>query len=559
MNNIVQKNQLEQLQKISNRLYKKIQNRNFRAASFSEKTRLIRKLKRLSASLDALLSSKLKKQLAAIALFLGMMNPVQNANAQAFKPLVQNPFGIVQQTSSELKPNLIDIDGDKDLDLFLGNSDGDILYFQNTGDTLNPVFGMPQTNPFGLINVGNYSAPALADLDGDGDLDILIGEEYGNFYFHQNIGSASNPSFDTLQINPFGLSGVPNVYQVVPQLIDIDSDGDFDLIAGDGDGSMNVFENIGSATAPNFDAIQINPFNFRNLGYYASPAFGDLDEDGDLDLLTGINNGDLIYTLNFDTSSNASAPVFHNLSATNPFGLQNLMAYAAPAFADIDADGDLDLFVGDANGNINFFEYFNSPPTLDSIANKMFCTNDPDTMVTLQLTGITPGGTDKQNLVVRASSSNSTILVKPKVIYQSPNTTADLVFDLATTQKGTAIITVEIDDGQNQNNPIQRSFEVNVDSCTNLSFQAIEQDLAFKIFPNPAKNQINVLLESTKNLGDFNLNVRNVLGQTILSKTILAQSNHFNQRLDVQNLKSGIYFIEVKGITFYQSLKFIIE
>jgi hypothetical protein len=60
-------------------------------------------------------------------------------------------------------------------------------------------------NPFNGINVGLYSTPTLADLDADGDLDAIIGEYDGILNYYQNTGSSSNPVYSeqTGTANPF--------------------------------------------------------------------------------------------------------------------------------------------------------------------------------------------------------------------------------------------------------------------------------------------------------------------------------------------------------------------
>jgi hypothetical protein len=67
-------------------------------------------------------------------------------------------------------------------------------------------FNAVQTNPYSLTELPmGYSAPAFADLDGDGDPDMMSGDYDGNFYYFRNDGTASSPSFAAVQINPFSL------------------------------------------------------------------------------------------------------------------------------------------------------------------------------------------------------------------------------------------------------------------------------------------------------------------------------------------------------------------
>ncbi|NYT27373.1 MAG: VCBS repeat-containing protein [Candidatus Thiodubiliella endoseptemdiera] len=108
-----------------------------------------------------------------------------------------NPFNGIDVGYSA-KPTLADIDGDGDLDLVVGGSDGTLKYYQNTGITSNPTYEVKtgDSNPFDGIDVGDYSAPTLADIDGDGDLDLVMGEVYGTLKYYQNTGTTSNPAYE---------------------------------------------------------------------------------------------------------------------------------------------------------------------------------------------------------------------------------------------------------------------------------------------------------------------------------------------------------------------------
>ena len=95
--------------------------------------------------------------------------------APAFAAPSTNPFGLAD-VGFRAAPAFADLDGDGDLDALVGNSLGNTLFFRNTGSAVAPAFAAPSTNPFGLADVGSQAAPAFADLDGDGDLDAFVGE-----------------------------------------------------------------------------------------------------------------------------------------------------------------------------------------------------------------------------------------------------------------------------------------------------------------------------------------------------------------------------------------------
>ena len=84
------------------------------------------------------------------------------------------------------KPTFADIDGDGDLDAFVGNNSGNTVFYRNTGTAAAPTFTPEATNPFGLTNVGPDATPTFADIDGDGDLDAFVGNYDGNIQFFKN-------------------------------------------------------------------------------------------------------------------------------------------------------------------------------------------------------------------------------------------------------------------------------------------------------------------------------------------------------------------------------------
>jgi hypothetical protein len=270
-----------------------------------------------------------------------------------------DPFNS-QQVGVDAKPALGDLDGDGDRDLVVGEFTGTFSYLENTGDAASPVFlrRIGTANPLNGQDIGIRSAPELGDLDGDGDLDLVAGEQLGGFRYYENTGSATSPAFvlQTGAANP--LSGQNVGYYATPTLGDLDADGDLDLIAGEAlNGTFFLFENTGDATSPAFAARTgaANPLDGESVGDHSKPTLGDLDGDGDLDLLSGELYGTFFA---YENTGDATSPAFVAVTGTaNPLVGEDVGSGSAPALGDLDGDGDPDLVMGDSNGSFAYYEH----------------------------------------------------------------------------------------------------------------------------------------------------------------------------------------------------------
>ena len=270
-----------------------------------------------------------------------------------------SPFGL-SSVGGRSAPTFADIDGDGDLDAFVGKGNGTISLFDNTGSASAAAFAAPVAV---LGDVGDYSAPTLADIDGDGDLDAFVGGGDGNLHFFENTGNASSPAFAPVTVSPFGLSGVGA--SSTPVLADIDGDGDLDALVGKSDGNLNFFENTGSSTSAAFAAPDTDsPFGLSGVGSNATPTLVDIDGDGDLDAFVGESDGTVDF---FENTGSSSSAAFATPVTVSPFGLSGAGSNATPTLVDIDGDGDLDAFVGESGGSLEFFENV-APPAAISIA-----------------------------------------------------------------------------------------------------------------------------------------------------------------------------------------------
>jgi hypothetical protein len=271
------------------------------------------------------------------------------ASAPAYGPAEHFPFGMTS-VAGNATPTFADIDGDGDLDAFVGEGDGSTVFFENAGTPSGPAFAAPASNPFGLADVGYWSSPAFANLDGDGDLDAFVGTGEGNIIFFENTGTANAPAFVATAANPFGLADVGAT--AAPAFADLDGDGDLDALVGNELGVTNIFFNTGSANAPAFAAATTGLFGLVDVGIRAQPEFFDADGDGDLDALLGVYSGLIIP---FTNTGTVAAPAFAP-PAEFVFGPPALRGYSVPALADVDGDGDLDALVGTGYGDTIFFE-----------------------------------------------------------------------------------------------------------------------------------------------------------------------------------------------------------
>ncbi len=287
-----------------------------------------------------------------------------------------NPFDEIDLGSSSY-PSLIDFDLDGDQDIIFGYNASylqnvePLALFENKG---NGVFDRKifLDNPFGGAATGSEAVPYFVDVDGDGQLDALLGGKYGNSltYYKNN-----NNVFDLVlgPESPFNdiLTGFTFWEGAKPVYIDIDDDGDLDLVTGSYGGNITFFKNeSGILTRQIMDAS--NPFfalgSPTNYDYYSGNYFSvhisgnnntaidmvDIDNDGDLDLFSGNDDGTVDFFKNIGTRS---APQFEipEDPTENPLDKSHIPEFLTnffdfsdtqPRFIDLDHDGDWDLLLG---------------------------------------------------------------------------------------------------------------------------------------------------------------------------------------------------------------------
>ncbi len=278
----------------------------------------------------------------------------------------------------------VNFDGVKDL-LLCPNTTSEssdrnsVHFYENLGGNTSPQFSFVRDNFFQneMIDLGTGAHPAFVDLDGDELLDLTIANRKyydelnlitSQLAFYKNIGTQTYPIFELVDANYLNIPSY-NWRSAHTAFGDIDSDGDVDLIIGNLDGNLHLFVNQGSAASPNFtysgSGINDNTNTLIDVGQSSTPFLIDMNEDGLLDLLVGEKNGNINYYQNTGT---ASSPIFTliddtfgGIVATNFLGVDG---FSIP-YAYKNTSGVWEILCGSETGGINQYEVLNNDLTSD--------------------------------------------------------------------------------------------------------------------------------------------------------------------------------------------------
>lgn len=275
------------------------------------------------------------------------LTKVADEEGHPFVGLVDHSF---HETRTCLFPEVADWDGDGDMDLLLGTGAGRIEMFQNEGGVFKRQAG--SDNPFSTVHVEGYARPSAVDWDNDGDLDLLVGAAKSVEYFERTELGILVYVGPIEAVHKGGLDIVDDNFFV--RAFDWDSNGEMDILIVTDNGDLSDFSVLASETTVDslFERTQsYSPFGSLDGGPVPIPQIVDVDNDNKLDLLiVGVDGKVNNLEEGHDTWTSPPGSAFTHL-------FLSLEGISAQHTVDWDGDGDVDVLVVHTGGEVVFHEY----------------------------------------------------------------------------------------------------------------------------------------------------------------------------------------------------------
>ncbi len=305
-----------------------------------------------------------------------------------------NPLGKTQHSGSNLV--IFDSDGDGDKELIISDIGcNEVSYVHNGGfinnahitDTTKLYPNYPNKGSTTVIKMNSFPFISYLDIDNDGKKDLTASpnatsgsENYESIWYYKDVSTTPTVNFQIQKKNFLQDEMIELGEGAYPVFFDADADGKQDIIVGHlgyyvdntNKSRLAYYRNIGTNTSPSFSLITKDYANIGSLDLYAlAPTFGDLDNDGDEDLILGGSNGYVHYFVNTAGAGNPAAFNTFSLSYNNAVIRGNNFVY--PQIFDVNKDGLKDLLLGGTNGLIMYYKNIGTAtaPNFTLITNKL--------------------------------------------------------------------------------------------------------------------------------------------------------------------------------------------
>lgn len=468
----------------------------------------------------------------------------------------------------------IQLNGDSRKDLLVGDVGCNTMYALYDSDTSNVAHfnaierGFPMNDV--PIDVLTFPAAFYLDVDNDGINDLItapnvkgnMSDELG-VWWHKNEGLNNNPDFKFQEIGFLQKDMIETGSGTVPTFFDFNRDGLNDLVVGnlgrfDTAGgftpSFQLYENVGTAQAPAFELIEDDFLGLSSPAFqdpllsYVHPTFGDLDGDGDQDLLFGSRNGEIWHYRNDGTAQNPLSFTY----VTDDYFTINADLFTAPDLSDLDNDGDQDLIIGNIRGDVHYYENQGSSTAADFV----FITATFGDIEITDFTGQSfTNGASRPYVLDYDNDGQVEILVGTIEgaieVFDDFSLTPGAVFtkvaDLGNFDFGAySTVTAAVLDSTSTLTYVMGNFRGGLNLVTSTGVVGAEEERAIpqasiSIFPNPAQDQVSILVEGYRGKPNFKLDVIDNLGRVVTQ----AKFRGFEHQLDLPALADGMYWLRL--------------
>jgi hypothetical protein len=467
---------------------------------------------------------------------------------------------------------VFDSDGDNDYDLLLG----DIAYRtltklinggnSNSALITSQIPNYPDNTTF--VNLAIFPAGFYLDVNQDGKRDLIVtpnsetgSENYRCFLYYLNEGEDNAPVFNYQGNTLFTNSSLDFGEGAIPYFFDHNLDGKKDLLVGNygyflptGDYKPQValLENISDETEIRFQLKNRNyafAGNLAGISVNFHPTTGDLDNDGDQDLLLGASDGRMYHFENTALPGNPANMTF----ITPAFEDIDVGTYATPCLFDVDQNGRVDLLIGNRNGKISYYKNTSTgnSPVLELQTEDFGGVN---TALTGEPNGFsTPFMFRKNGITYLISGSQNGFFE----LYGNIDNNLDGQFQIIDSTflgnrfgERTSITLADLNDDGNPEAVIG-NYAGGITFFDGI-FPTLSQNIEspiFKLFPNPGQNEIYI---SANSATPANVSIFDASGRLISTESIALPGKVSR----VPEMK-GLYFIQITNAETNHVLKWI--
>lgn len=460
----------------------------------------------------------------------------------------------------------INVDGDNDQDLVIGDiSSPELAFLRNGGtNTYAQITQVDQNFPSydTPVNIDVYNCGFHLDLNNDGLKDLIVcpnamntSENFNSVLYYKNTGTNSNASFTFMQDDFLQETMLDFGEGANPVFFDYDNDGDQDLLIGNYGyysptppyhSMIALLKNTGSATNPVYTLMTRDFAGIYASGaglLYLAPTFGDLDGDGDKDMLVG----DYAGKLHFFRKDPGPADNFV-LAQMNYLSI-DIGNFASPQLVDVDRDGLIDLLIGEQGGNVNYYHNTGTPTA------PVFTLSDA-TFGNIIVNQI--GYSTGYSMPCMYDDNNHYVLLvgsERGYVYRFDNIDGNLTGNFTLTDSmyvsalegGRIGIAVADLNGDGLRDAALGNYAGGLslfwgDLNVSTGQQFVSSASAFSLYPNPANDNITISINRPLN-GNYHAVIHDLRGQIVMEENF----NEPLHRIDISTLPAGVYFCALTG------------